>query len=99
MLYNIKDDRIFINLKGEIDIANVENFKTNCLKLAEDNKLSFTFDCSELIFIDSTALGAFVAISKAVTANQRDIILKSLKPSLKKLFVITNLDKTIKIED
>ena len=99
MIYNIKDDRVNINLKGEIDIANADIFKSNCLEVAKDTKLGFTFECQELSFIDSTALGVFVAVDKAVKAYGKDIMLKGLKPGIKKLFVITNLDKSIRIED
>lgn len=99
MIYNIKDGRININLKGEIDIANADMFKSNCLEVAKDTKLGFTFDCQELSFIDSTALGVFVAVNKAVQSYGNDILLKGLRPGIKKLFVITNLDKSIRIED
>ena len=99
MIYNIKDGRIFVSLKGELDIANADLFKQNCLEVAHANQLGFTFDCAELSFVDSTALGVFVAVNKAVSLYGKDMVLKALRPSIKKLFVITNLDKSIRIED
>lgn len=98
MLYSLKDGRVFIVLKGDLDISNAETFKENCLAIAKKHKSGFTFECGELNFIDSTALGTFVSVNKHVNSYGENIVLNGLKPGLKKLFVITNLDTTIKIE-
>ncbi len=97
MIYTIKDDNILMDLRGELDIANVDNFKNNCLEIAEEHKKGFVIDCNELTFIDSTALGAFVTLNKKLTSFNKKLVLKNLKPNLKRLFTITNLDKTIQI--
>lgn len=97
MIYTLKDGSVNINLRGELDIANADNFKKNCLKIADEHKLGFTIDCSGLSFIDSTALGAFAAVNKKVMSYDKKLTVKNLKPNIKKLFLITNLDKSINI--
>jgi anti-sigma B factor antagonist len=99
MIYTLKDGNVMINLRGELDIANADVFKKNCLKIADEHKAGFVIDCRELTFIDSTALGAFVAVNKKIMSYDKKIIIKNLKPNIKKLFTITNLDKTMEIAE
>lgn len=99
MIYKVKDGNIIMNLRGELDIANADNFKTNCLKIAEQHKLGFVIDCKDLEFIDSTALGALVSINNKIAPYDKKIVLKNLKPNVKKLFFVTNLDKSIQIAE
>jgi anti-sigma B factor antagonist len=97
MIYKVKDGNIVMNLSGELDIGNADNFKQNCMKIAEEHKMGFVIDCKDLNFIDSTALGAFVSINNKIAPYQKKLVLKNLKPNVKKLFLITKLDKSIQI--
>lgn len=99
MVYKVKDDKIVMNLRGELDIANADVFKKNCLQIAQEHKLGFEIDCKDLSFLDSTALGAFVSINNQLIPYEKKLTLKNLKPNLKKLFLITNLDKSIHIAE
>lgn len=99
MIYTIKDGNVLINLSGELDIANADVFKKNCIKIADEQKLGFIIDCKGLTFIDSTALDAFVAVNKKIMSYNKKIEIKNLKPNIKKLFTITNLDKTMNISE
>ena len=99
MMYTVKDGNVMINLRGELDIANADVFKKNCLKIADEQKLGFIIDCKELSFIDSTALGAFVAVNKKIMSYNKKVEIKNLKPNIKKLFMITNLDKSMVISE
>ena len=57
-----------------------------------------TFDCENLNFIDSTTLGTFVKILKAIKTEGHAMKLINLQGKIKKLFVICALDKIITIE-
>lgn len=87
-----------ISVSGEIDIFNSVQFKTKLLELIESHNINLCINCRDLEYIDSTALGALVAVLKNVKSYGGEIRLKHLKPNLDKLFKITNLNKVFVIE-
>lgn len=66
-------------------------------RLIEEGDKEFIFDFEQCDFIDSTGLGALVAIYKKCTEKGGSIKLKSLKPDVEKLFKLTRLDKIFEI--
>jgi anti-sigma B factor antagonist len=99
MIYKISDGNIEMDLRGELDIANAEVFKKNCIEIADEHKLDFIIDCKDLDFIDSSALGALVTIKNKVAPAGKKVILKNLKPNVKKLITVSNVDKYVQIEE
>ncbi|MDR2903143.1 MAG: STAS domain-containing protein [Clostridiales bacterium] len=87
-----------IKVAGEIDIFNSNEFKEKLLTLAAEKPRDLRIDCSNLKYMDSTALGALVAVLKNVKLYDGTVFLLNLKPNLTKLFKITNLDKVFIIE-
>jgi len=85
-------------LKGEFDIFNSTNLKAELNGLIEQKKADLILDCADLIYMDSTAIGAMVAVLKNVKTYGGKIVLRELKPTLLKLFRITNLNKVFEIE-
>lgn len=55
-------------------------------------------DCKELNYIDSTGLGIFVATLKKAKQCEKKIVISNLKDNIKKLFIITGLDKVFEID-
>lgn len=99
MRYNITDEGVaLVELAGEIDIVNADTFKAYCIDLIDREGKEIIFDCRNLDFIDSTALGSIVAVKKYAESKNIGIRLKNLKPRLSKLFSITSLDTIIPIE-
>lgn len=86
-------------LTGDIDVVAADEFKKKYISMIREKKSDAVFDCSGLDFVDSTGLSAFVAISKTAQEFDKKIILKSLKPTIKKLFEITNLNTLVCIEE
>lgn len=87
-----------IAVVGEVDIFKSTEFKEALIALIEHNPGSLSLDCSDLQYIDSTGLGALVAVLKRVKSAGGSISLSHLRPNLLKLFKITNLDKVFVIE-
>lgn len=96
-IIGIKDEALEIGLVGEIDFAKAEDFYTAVMDGYKANPADLRFDCAELEFIDSTTLGTFVKILKAVKTDGRSMTLLNLQPKIKKLFVICSLDTIITI--
>ncbi len=87
-----------INIEGEVDIFNSAEMKTKLIELIEENPADIKIECSKLTYIDSTGLGALIAVLKKIKEYEKSIYFQNLKPSLSKLFKITNLDKVFIIE-
>ena len=87
-----------VALSGEIDAENADEFFGAFEEAYAPAPRDVEFVCEGLEFIDSTALGTFVKISKRVKADGHGLKLKGLMPRLKKLFVICALDRVMEIE-
>lgn len=88
-----------IYLKGELDIYSSEGFKEKLYNAADNTDADLKIHCDNLRYIDSTGLGIFVGALKRIKAKNKNIILINLKDNLKKLFIITGLDKVFIIEE
>lgn len=97
MRYQIENGVCQIKLTGEIDIVNADVFKKDATEILEREGKNIVFDCAELDFVDSTALGAFVAVQKQAAAKGLSVKLKNVKPRIQKLFSITAVDSLIEI--
>ena len=87
-----------VTVSGEIDIFNSPDMKKRLMELIEEKQADLYLNCQNLDYLDSTALGALVAVLKNVKGYEGEMHLLQVKPSLNKLFKITNLDKVFIIE-
>jgi anti-sigma B factor antagonist len=94
-----KESSVDIYLAGELDIYSSEGFKERLYKTADTADVDLKIHCGDLKYIDSTGLGIFVGALKRVKAKNKDIFLINLKDNIKKLFIITGLDKVFIIEE
>ncbi len=96
--YSEEKSRWEVALNGEVDIFSSAELKTTLTELVTSKNADLRIDCKNLEYIDSTALGALVAVLKTVKSYDHQMILVSVKPNISKLFKITNLDKVFVIE-
>ena len=89
-------DKLFVDLQGDLDINSNKEFKdkVNSVKGVKN----ITVNCENLSYIDSTGLGAFISIYKNIKEKGEKPVIKGLKPHIKKIFLITDLDKVFEIE-
>lgn len=90
-------DALMIGLSGDIDLGNAEAFYQAVMDAYKQAPTSITFDCESLDFIDSTTLGTFVKILKAVKSDGYQMKLVNLQPKIKKLFLICSLNSIMEI--
>lgn len=79
--------------EGDMDIYTSAIFKDQVIKSYEDKKVDLLINGIGLDYIDSTGLGALISILKLVKENDHKIYLSNIKPNIRKLFDITELDK------
>lgn len=93
------DQNRVIAIKGEIDIYSAPVFKENLLSAIGGGVRDVILDCIDLSYIDSMGLGILVGALKRVKENERNIVIRNPKPTIRKLFKITGLDKVFIIEE
>lgn len=88
-----------IYLSGEVDIYTSKYFKEELNNIVDSSKLDVIIDFKELNYIDSTGLGILVGALKKVKQNNKEVYITNIKDSIKKLFIITGLDKLFIIKE
>ena len=87
------DDSVRVFIEGEIDIYTAQKFKEKLYEVIDKSGKDVRIDCGRLNYIDSTGLGIFVGALKKTKLGGREIYLEKMKDNIRKLFVITGLDK------
>ncbi len=93
------DQSNVIVLTGEIDIYSAPGFKEELYRIIGESQQNVVLECSELSYIDSTGLGILVGALKRLKEQNRSIVVRNPKTSVRKLFKITGLDKVFIIEE
>ena len=88
-----------IHISGEVDIYTSQQLKEKLYGVIDSNQSDLRIDCRELNYIDSTGLGIFVGALKKTKQFSKNIYICGLKENIKKLFIITGLDKLFVIEE
>jgi anti-sigma B factor antagonist len=78
---------------GEIDIYTSSEFKEEIVKAYEEKKADLVIDGKQLDYIDSTGLGALISLLKMLQDTEYKIFIDNIRPNIRKLFDITELDK------
>lgn len=79
--------------EGDIDIHTSTGFKDEVLKAFSARKSDIVLDGSRLDYIDSTGLGVLIFLLRTLQDENFKIYVDNIKPNIKKLFSITDLDK------
>ncbi|NLM06057.1 MAG: STAS domain-containing protein [Tissierellia bacterium] len=82
---------------GDIDIQNSNEIKKEILGDFSEKEGDILIDGKDLEYIDSTGLGAIIAIYKEVNDRGKKIIFTNLAKFVHKLFKITDMDKLFEI--
>ena len=97
MIKGLENGVLCIALSGDIDLGNAEVFYQEVMEGYNASPANIVFDCEKLDFIDSTTLGTFVKILKAVKSDGYTMKLVGLQSKIKKLFLICSLDSIMEI--
>jgi len=86
-------DYLKVSITGDIDIYTAQEFKEKLYGFIDTYNIDLKIDCLGLNYIDSTGLGIFVEALKKTKLFGKDIQLENLKDNIRKLFIITGLNK------
>jgi len=88
LLVRVMDDRI--------DAAAAVQFRDAMRSATEARHRRVVLDLSRVSFVDSSGLGAIIAVLKHL-GNDRALELASLQPAVAKVFRLTRLDEIVKV--
>lgn len=97
--FNDNGNRWIVKLEGEVDIYTSPKLKEMLLDMLEEKKADILLDCEKLEYVDSMGLGALISILKRIRDYEGKIYMENVKPNIRKLFSITELDKVFIIEE
>jgi anti-sigma B factor antagonist len=92
-------DLIVVHLReARIDAAGAIDFKERMREYTQDPSLRVMLDLSQVAFIDSSGLGAVVAVRKSLGPD-RQLELAGLTSAVQKVFRLTRMDSVFPIYD
>lgn len=83
-------------LEDRIDAAVAIQFKDRMREIVRDGSTAVLLDLSRVAFLDSSGLGAVVAVMKLLGPD-RKLELAALTPSVEKVFRLTRMDSVFTI--
>lgn len=84
-------------LMERIDASVSMQFKAAVLDMINGESRKMVLDLSEIDFIDSSGLGALIAIWKALSHTQGRLVLCGVSVLVMNLFTLTRMDKVLPI--
>lgn len=97
--HRIQDGILIITLQGDkLDVKTTASFKEGVLDLIRTTGLSkLVFDLSHLQFIDSSGLGSFLSIQRALTSQGGTLKLAHLSKPVRTLLEIVAMHRIFNI--
>jgi anti-sigma B factor antagonist len=90
---------IVISAVGELDLSTVDSFRSTVMDAVGDSASSpVVIDLMQVTFIDSTTLSVLVGAHKHLSAQKRQLTIRTRQPLVLRLFDITGLTSLLKIE-
>lgn len=91
--FNEIEDKWIFYPEGDIDIYNSSTLKKEVMDAYEDKNKDIVIDGKNLDYMDSTGLGALMYILNKLKDSENKVYLDNIKPNIKKILSITELDK------
>lgn len=94
----ITDSQVQVFLTGSIYSEEARQIQEKTLRFIEHGHRTFSFDLSEVDYIDSTGLGVFVSINKQALKKGGSMKISGTQGMVKEIFEMTRLSKVLGIE-
>ena len=97
-VYKQTADSLLLNLDvREANLENADEFKAELTALFEENHKNMVLNLQQVEYIDSSFLGALVALLKQTISFKKELILVGLRKDIADLFALIRLNKVFKI--
>jgi anti-sigma B factor antagonist len=88
-----------VRVEGQLVVGNRNELKEHLQGLLEKGERRFLIDFAQTGYIDSSGLGALVALARKVREEGGDLRLSGLNEDLRSLFELTKLDTLFAISE
>jgi anti-sigma B factor antagonist len=79
-----------IEIEGELDLARAPDLKWILLDALEAGATQLVLDLSRVTFIDSTAIGVLIGVSRSLEVGSR-LAITSLQPQVMRIFEVSGM--------
>jgi anti-sigma B factor antagonist len=86
---------VVARVAGDVDIATAPHLREQLVAVLTDGRCHLVLDLGGVDFLDSTGLGVIVGLLKRARTLGGDLRLVCPNPSVRKVFEITALDRTM----
>jgi anti-sigma B factor antagonist len=90
---------MIVRVDGQLVVGNRNELKEHLQRLLEKGERRFLIDFAQTGYIDSSGLGALVALARKVREEGGNLRLSGLNEDLRSLFELTKLDTLFAISD
>jgi len=90
---------VIVRVEGQLVVGNRNELKDHLQGLLEKGERRFLIDFAQTGYIDSSGLGALVALARKVREEGGDLRLSGLNEDLRSLFELTKLDTLFAISE
>jgi anti-anti-sigma factor len=90
-------DIVIMELTGDLVANTVDELKTQVSKLREKNFNYVLLEMSKVDFMDSSGLGACMAVHKTLLENKGMLVIAKPSKPIEKIFQITRADQKLNI--
>ncbi len=88
---------VILTPQGQLNASEVVSFKKEIAPFLQKEGADVIVDCSALEFVDSTGLGALIALLRKLEAKGGKLFFVGLGPEVASIFEITRLHKLFQI--
>lgn len=95
----LRENSQVFHISGRLNIDGAEKLKKEAKQLAQEKKTNWIFDLSEVIFIDSSGIGALVACLRTAGNNGGDLRLAAPQSEIRTILELTRLHRLFEIHN
>lgn len=96
---DIKEDVFEALVSEKITFSDLEGFREMIQKMMESKASENIMDLSDVEFIDSAGLGMLLLARDEISKSDMNLILRSPKGQVKRMFLVARFDQMFEIED
>jgi anti-anti-sigma factor len=96
---DMDNEAVILEPVGNLVASTAEELKAQIARLIEKKYLFILLDLGKVNFVDSSGLGACIAIKRDLAANNGLLVCTGMRENVRKLFRMTHADQKIMILD
>ena len=86
---------LLLRVRGRINVLSANLFEADALRAAARTESDVVVEASDITYISSAGLRAFLRISRTLGRSQRNLHICSLKPYIHQVFTMVGFDRVI----